>query len=134
MMPPRACALRLNLNLKSKSALRHPVLHQSCRRPAVRAAACRDHGQSGLGAKFIGSFLQLLRQVVAHMYGPAVRGKIPAAASRVCSPRYCGLCEADCEVIITAQKSGLSAVGIAALLPGKYPYKFSAQTNSGQPP
>jgi hypothetical protein len=38
------------------------------------------------------------------------------------------------DVIITAQKSGLSAVGIAAFLPGKYPYKFSAQTNSGQPP
>jgi hypothetical protein len=26
------------------------------------------------------------------------------------------------------------AVGIAAFLPVKYPYKFSAQTNSGQPP
>jgi len=38
------------------------------------------------------------------------------------------------QFLVAAQKSGLSAVGTAAVLPGKYPCGFSAQMNSGHSP
>jgi hypothetical protein len=96
-----------------------PVICETAGRTAVPAGCCRSRRR--------GIFIALLpfrRRWHPHDPGkgpPRPPSAKPAAAAA--TPRRHD----------KFQKSGLSAVGIAAFLPSKYPYGFSAQTNSGQP-